>query len=290
LSYIAFGLIITSDIDFSDMLQDSYSEATTVIKKGDVKEVNYELTNVFRKDIQAEVCIENDVIYLRWQGILCCQIKNGNEIIYQHLGDTIQTLKLFLLSEAIGILLEQKGYFLLHGSAVLVGESAHVFVGEPGAGKSTMAATFWQEGHIVLSDDLVVLDVQADKIQLIPTFPQFKIWENAVNGLDINIIDLKPSFEGRNKYLISQPKVSFPFHPVSLESVSILNQSGENRQINSLESPIELLKHYPLPNQVISSQSHFLQSINITNSLKVCLMQRPKGFQKLRVFVKTFSA
>jgi hypothetical protein len=180
LIYLAFDLHISSDLNFSDMLLKSSEEAHVSIHKGTIGIQNFVKCNVYRKGIQAEICIKENNVYHHWDGILKCVIRNGSEIIYEHLRDSVQTLKLFLLSETIGILLAQRVLYLLHGSAVLINGFAHAFLGEPGAGKSTIAAAFWKAGRTVLTDDLIALNIQEDAVFLIPSFPQFKIWEHTL--------------------------------------------------------------------------------------------------------------
>ncbi len=289
-TFFAFGKIIKSDIDFSDMLLTAEGEVDIFISEADIKKKEFEQSNVFRKGIQAGINIQGDTVTLNWPGIVRCQISGGQEINYKRLGDNLQTLKLFLLSEAIGILLAQRGYFLLHGSAVEINQKAHVFVGEPGAGKSTTAAAFWQAGQTVLTDDLVAIHVGKETIELIPSFPQFKIWENAIEGLAIDKEKLKPSFEGLKKYLVSQKKTGFPRKSIPLKSITILKAETDTEALSPLTVPIELLKHYPLPHQLMTGklhQKHFKQAVQIGSLIQIEKINRPDGFSKLKAFVQS---
>lgn len=292
MTYLAFGVFIASDLDFSDMLQESTVAANISIDKGQIVTQKFESSNVFRKGLQAGISIKQETIFLHWEGLMSCEIKNGTEIIYDHLGDDVQTLKLFLLREAIGILLAQRGFYLLHGTAVLINESAHVFIGEPGAGKSTTAAAFWKAGFTVLTDDLVAIEMNNDQAFVIPAFPQFKIWEHAVHGLGINQSELQPSFEGHTKFLLSQNKKSFPSSPIPLKSIQILSNVPIKHRINPLEAPIELVKHFPLPNQLLHGElhnKHFKDSLKLYSIVKIQRLQRPEGFDNLMEYIKHFT-
>lgn len=293
LNYLAFGLNIKSNIDFSDMLQKSTKDEDLTIKEGTVAEEEFEFTNVFRKGVQASIAFKEKSVILNWKGIVRCQISAGKEIIYQQLGDDEQTLKLFLLSEAFGILLLQRNIFLLHGSAVLIGEKAHVFVGEPGAGKSTTAAAFWKNGKTILTDDLVAIDLKGDSPKLIPAFPQFKVWDNTVNGLKIEENLLRPSFEGNKKYLISQNFKEFPEKNYPLKSINILSLDGEQEALNMLNAPIELLKHFPLPHQILRGlvhANHFKSAVKLSLTVKIVKLKRPEGFEALNSFTQNMTA
>jgi hypothetical protein len=82
------------------------------------------------------------------------------------------------------------------------------------------------------------------------------------NGLNFDQNNLEPSFEGHNKFLISQNKSTFPASRIPLKSIQILTKSTVNKEINLLEIPTELVKHFPLPNQLIQGHFH-------TNHFKV---------------------
>ncbi|AWV97404.1 serine kinase [Arcticibacterium luteifluviistationis] len=293
MNYLAFGLHIKSDLDFSDMLQTSSHENDVNIEKSIIPEEDFEFTNVFRKGVQASIAFKDNAVILNWDGIVRCQISAGKELLYQQLGDDEQTLKLFLLSEAIGILLLQRNIFLLHGSAVLLNNKAHVFVGEPGAGKSTTAAAFWKNNQTILTDDLVAIDIHGDTPKVIPAFPQFKIWENTVSGLSIDDALLRPSFEGIKKYLVTQDFDSFPTEPCELKSINILTLDGNQEELNMLNVPIELLRHFPLPHQILRGlvhATHFKSAVNLSLKVKIVRLNRPEGFEALSNFVQNMTA
>jgi hypothetical protein len=292
-TYQAFGLSIQSDIDLSDMLPLYCDQkADLVVSAGKFESKPYDKTQVFRKDTQAEIYIESDTVYLNWPEIAAFEIAEGRFIRYQSYCDEIQTLKLFLLSEAIGIALFQRKFFMLHASAVMIKGKAHIFLGEPGAGKSTTATAFWKAGFSVLTDDLVALKIEENSISIFPAFPQFKVWQNTLDGLGIASGNLKASFEGRNKYLISQDFGLFEKKPVDVFQINILNLE-ESGDLPSFKAPIELLKHFPLPNQLLSGsqiKSHFQDSVTLSKTIKISLLKRPEGFINLKNFVEHYAA
>ena len=76
----------------------------------------------------------------------------------------------------LGILAHRRGLLTLHGSAVEVDGRAVVLLGPKRAGKSTAAAALVARGHRLLTDDLVVLDLDEEgaRVRLGPT--QVKLW------------------------------------------------------------------------------------------------------------------
>lgn len=83
------------------------------------------------------------------------QIARGREIAIRPYGDPASIeVRLFTLGSAWGALGYQRGWAMLHGSAVLGPKGAVLFCGPQGAGKSTMAAALAQRGLPLVSDDL----------------------------------------------------------------------------------------------------------------------------------------
>ncbi|MGR3809352.1 serine kinase [Jiulongibacter sp. NS-SX5] len=292
MKFKAFGQTILTDLDLSNLLPlSSENDFSIEIRDGEIEIPNTEKTQVFRKNIQAEIAFKDDKVLLYWPGLVVFAITDSL-IKYRVLIDEIETFKLFLISEALGICLFLKGYFVLHASAVKINHKAHVFLGEPGAGKSTTATAFWQSGQTVLSDDLVVLKKTDGKWFVSPAYPHFKVWKKALIGLGIDYSHLPPSFEGGDKFLVSQPFDSFSDQPVELSAINILNLF-ESGAVPSFKAPIELLKHFPLPNQLLKGEqtkNHFLQSSNLASKVAMNFIQRPEGFDNLQNYVRSYAA
>ncbi|ADB38052.1 HPr kinase [Spirosoma linguale] len=293
--YVAFGLTLETELDFTDILQESTAETDVQITETVIYDQANRPTRVHRRGVQARFGRTATTLLLNWPGIATFQVSSGNKITYQNQGTDKGTLRLFLLSEIFGLLLYQRGIFLLHGSAVKVGTTASVFVGVPGAGKSTTAAAFGQVGHTVLTDDLVAIQLINNRPFVIPAFAQYKIWRNTVDGLKLDESKLEPSFEGATKFLVTQPLADFPNSPIPLQRITLLYPPKARRPdepIKPLRSPVELLKHFPLPVQLLTGdflQTHFRDSLAIAQYAAIYQQKRPNGFDALNLFVKSYS-
>lgn len=89
----------------------------------------------------------------------------------------------YLLGPVLGLVLRLRGVTCLHASAVGFENRSVVFVGAPGAGKSTTAAAFAQEGHGVLSDDIVALAESGGAFQVMPGYPYLCLWPESLEML-----------------------------------------------------------------------------------------------------------
>jgi hypothetical protein len=84
-------------------------------------------------------------------------------------------MELSLLGPISCALLHQQKRYALHGSAVSKEGKAIAFLGHSGLGKSTLAAHFVSRGYEFLSDDVLLMDLIAEKATLFPSVPSCKL-------------------------------------------------------------------------------------------------------------------
>lgn len=117
------------------------------------------------------------------------RISGGSEIAIEVSCDPASIeVRLFTLGSAWGTLGYQRGWAMLHGSAVLGPRGAVLFCGPQGAGKSTMAAALTQLGLPLVGDDLSRIEPgRADKkTRLYPSSTRHKLWADAINALGLS--------------------------------------------------------------------------------------------------------
>lgn len=125
-------------------------------------------------------------------------ISNGSDIVVSpEPGADQDSIRLFLLGSAFGALLHQRGYLVLHGNAIQVGDGCIICVGPSGAGKSTLAAEFMRRGFAVLADDVVPVNQDC---QALPSFPRIKLWADAASRLSLDTAGLSRIRPGLEKF------------------------------------------------------------------------------------------
>ncbi len=289
----AYNLNIESDIDLGlptakDQTPDFYVKDQTISNSNGVK------TNVFRKGIQAKISLIEQRIMLNWPSVGKFEAINGVVLNFQKITQDENVFRLFVISEALGLILQQRGFFLLHGSAVILDKKATVFVGVPGVGKSTTIAAFAKAGYTVLSDDMTAITFdEAGNAVVLPAYPQIKIWEDTVKNLSFDKSTLEPAFEGHQKYILRQSDELFPSAAIPLEQIIVLQKpySRKKKDLKSTEIPIELIKYYPLPQQILRGEyleRHFKDSIKIASQVSVKRINRPRNYALLEDFIKSF--
>ncbi|AQG78239.1 HPr kinase/phosphorylase [Spirosoma montaniterrae] len=297
--YSAYGLTIDSEVVLSPLAQISPAPADLFVRYAPITPgPASEPTKIYRAGMQARFAQDGpDRLWLFWPPSLSFMALDGRELLVDANADDPDWIALFTLSEAIGLILFQRGNFLLHGSAVNLSGQGVVFIGEPGAGKSTTAAAFAQQGHALISDDLVCIHIDAaGKPWLIPAFPQLKIWETTVNGLQVAKTHLTPVREGVNKYAW-QESLAFASSAVPLSHIFVLQPPDSGRSEPQLlapsQVPVGLLGHFPLADAMLQGEAlrrYFEQSVQLARTVRVATLSRPENFDRLLAFVRGLPA
>jgi hypothetical protein len=142
-----------------------------------------------------------DEACLYWPDIGAFLLRQGREITFDPRPDMPAGLiRLYLLGPVLGLLLHQRGLFVLHASAVALDGGVVAFLGHSGRGKSTTAAVLYARGGAVVADDAMAVDLAADGgPAALPGFPQLKLLPDAVTALGENPEDLPRIHAGDEK-------------------------------------------------------------------------------------------
>ena len=167
--------------------------------------------------------VTSDTLWLQVPHIARFLISKGNEIVIDpEQGIDEDSIRVFLLGSALGALLFQRGYLVLHGNAIRIGDQCMICVGHSGAGKSTLAAGFMQRGYNILADDVVPVDKLC---RALPGFPRIKLWQDVADKLAIsttNLRRIRPDMEKFNYPLGKQ----FTEQPLPIRWVYILTSDN----------------------------------------------------------------
>jgi hypothetical protein len=93
-------------------------------------------------------------------------------------------LAILLAGTVVSYLLSAGGRLVLHASAVEVDGVALAFVGFSGQGKTTLAALLCAEGHPLVTDDLLPVDVRDEVVTCIPGGIELRIRDKAEGLLE----------------------------------------------------------------------------------------------------------
>ncbi|MEO5929530.1 MAG: hypothetical protein ABIR47_06335 [Candidatus Kapaibacterium sp.] len=180
-----------------------------------------------------------------WEGAGRFLVRGGNEVIVDPVaGADERVLRLYLLGPVLALLLQQRGRLVLHGSAVATASGVAAFLGESGAGKSTIAAGLHRRGYPAVADDLVSIDTAYDPPAIDPGFPLLKLWPDAATGLGYDPLAMPVLRPGAEKRALELPGdfPDAPLHPLRIYAIT----TGETNAIEPLtprDGMIELMRH-----------------------------------------------
>lgn len=211
-------------------------------------------------------------------------VRAGREIVFERAaGASDDVLRLYLLGPVLALALHQRGWLMLHASAVAVGEQAVAFLGGSGWGKSTMAGALHQRGHAVVADDFVAVTAEAAP-RVYPGFPQLKLWPEAVAALGAEPDELRrlhPDFEKQGRRLTA----GFAPEALPLGRLFVLAE-GETiaiERLDKLSALVELVRHsyaaQALPR--LDAAEHLRQCAALLRQAALYRLQRPRSLAAL---------
>ena len=221
-----------------------------------------------------------------------CELRiSENEIrILPEPGIDDQILRSCILGSAFSVLLQQRGYLVLHASAVILQERAVAFTGFSGAGKSTTASAFLRQGYPVITDDVLAIQFREGQPEVIPSYPVIKLLPDAVTALGHDGDELPLLYDTSAKRIqsfdYSALKPSYPLHKIYLLS------KGDHHEIEPLSPRDALLclinQSRVVKNLIVPSAKklHFEQCAVLAHTLGISRLRRKPNLSELEAIVR----
>ncbi|MCM3874361.1 MAG: hypothetical protein ND895_27035 [Pyrinomonadaceae bacterium] len=246
-----------------------------------------------QKDAGEDFCFEitSREAHFFWAHLGKFRVRRGTEIVVDPIPEVEERLlRLPLLGTILAVLLHQRGYLVLHASSVAIDGGALIFLGNKGWGKSTMAATLYGRGHLLISDDVVAIKFDDQGLPIVvPGFPQFKLYPEAVLsslGDDYETLpELAAGYEKRGRPVTER----FAQRPVPLKGIYALG-CGPVSTLIPLEPQAGLLTL--IANSYMSrfgrellhgveASSHLRQCTKLIRHIDVYRLERPSSLPSL---------
>lgn len=276
--YIAYELRICSDLEIPELLPwpgGCEDETDIQIIAGAIDEEQQSLTQV-----GPFLFADENTILLSVPNIARYLVQSGNTIIYQKSDDSNDDdLRAFLLGSCIGAILIQRDFLVLHGCTIEIDGGCIVCVGVSTAGKSTLAATFMQNGFSIISDDVCAIDSNG---MAVPGIPRIKINQDIAEQLNINTNSLQTIRAGcDNKYSLPLAK-QFSVTRLPVLAIYELSQDQEDltikRDLNRFKSTTILNQNIYRPryvNAMKKNAANFQRCCELTEHIGVSQIIRP---------------
>jgi energy-coupling factor transporter ATP-binding protein EcfA2 len=221
--YSAFALTIASEIPLVDLPPGS-GDAVVTVRIGGV-DVSRPASDCWTVTAAAGEA------YGWAPGAGAFRVRGGNEIVIDPMsGADDRALRLAIVGPLLGVILSQRGRFVLHASSVAIDGAAVAFAGPSGRGKSTLVAALSRAGHPLIADDMTVIDPDGAIPVVQPGFPRVKLWPDSASALDQDVDALPLLHPDREKRSL-QMTASFHAEAIPLSRCYLL-EDGEEESVS----------------------------------------------------------
>jgi hypothetical protein len=177
----------------------------------------------------------------------------------------------------LGMVLTQRGWFVLHGSAIRIGATGICVAGPSGAGKSTILAELHRRGHFMIADGMTPLRLSDGHVLAAPGPPIMKVWPSTAREMGWATDSLIPVSSAHDKRFrpvterVEQQPVPIRnvFATVAVAPVGV-------SMLEPREALMELVKHaFLMEFSDVESGAMFLrQSASLASFLSVARLSR----------------
>jgi len=238
--YKAFGLEISSEIELPGMIQSTGNEHMEGSGYSDVKITlgKVDPSQVTLADVEGpNYLVTGCDVYLWWDNIGKVRISDGKQVTVEPVADLDGSDELnlipFLLGPVMALMLHQRGFLVLHGSAVNMGHGAVAFLGHRGNGKSTTAIHLYVEGYPLVADDILAIKFYREGLPVVyPGYPHVRLSEEAYNQVKEHTDILTPIRTLAEKVFCDSSH-RFSTEPVNLDRIYVIEKvSGDDQDSN----------------------------------------------------------
>ncbi|MEM9043955.1 MAG: hypothetical protein AAGC81_04615 [Pseudomonadota bacterium] len=212
-------------------------------------------------------------------------IQNARSVLITPAPETDEAyVRLYVTGTVIGLILHLRGIQTLHAATIAIEGTAIAFVGEQGAGKSTLAAAMAAK-HPILGDDVVAVEPCDDGVLALPGGAEFKLWQETLDHLGL---PQGPRIANRTEKFYVPAPGNHLTKSVPLGAVIVLERGGSTIGVERyplLEATDQLVQHAYRPELVpiLGRQAdHFRQAAQLAARLPVWRLRRPEGLVHLK--------
>ncbi len=154
------------------------------------------------------------------------RVTGGRDIVVDPVPDVdARALRMAIVGPLLGVVLAQRGAFVLHASTVVIDGRAVAFAGPSGRGKSTLSGALTRAGHLLVAEDMTVIDTAGAWPVVQPGFPRLKLWPDAATMLDHDVETLPLLHPQREKRSLALD--AFHPDPIRLARCYLLEDGDE---------------------------------------------------------------
>lgn len=182
--------------------------------------------------------------YLRWQNLFEFLVSpDGRSVACRKLERaSVESFQTYLLGQVLSFALVKQGHEPLHATAVVVNGRAVALLGDCGHGKSTLAASFVEAGHQVLTDDLLSIREIGKTCHGFPGPPRLKLFPEVARRFLPRQADGVPMNPDGAKLIVPLEPHQVSARPLPLHALYILDRSESGISLTDLAGTQSLLE------------------------------------------------
>jgi hypothetical protein len=277
--YQAYGLGIHSELPLFDLPVQKNIKKDVMIYVDDIP-VNPS------KDISAdpyERVTPQEAVY-SIDGVGRFRVLAGREIAVHPAPESDQwQAQRYLLGLAMAFLLYQRGRLVLHASAISMDGYGVAFLGDSGAGKSSIASAFLAQGHKLVVDDITSIAVNSSSAWIDPGFPYIKLSIAAKEMVALNPehLEFMDFVDDKASYRIGRLASN---ERIQLNNMYVIQPGDEVglERFNSQQALFELMR-YSIPVRMVRMNhvAHFERCVELLKYVQVYGLRRPQSLSQL---------
>jgi hypothetical protein len=281
--YRAFGLTIVSELPLPELERAESGPA-------DIEIARRPIARARAMGVRSFYEYGEEDQYLYWPQVGGFLIRGVSAIdIAPEEGASEGLVRLPLLGPVMALLLHLRGALVLHASAIRFGARVAAFVGDKGAGKSTIAASALARGGQWMTDDLLVIRFDDPRAPRAMTgYPSLKLMANCADRFALpGARDLAAPIENFPKHI---RRLSAPGQDAApIDGLYVL-QRGADARVTALAGPgalnaimryayVPLFEGKPWPRA--ETQRHFAQCAGLAAAVRVATLETPDDLDRL---------
>ena len=162
------------------------------------------------KEFPSSIVGANGRYFISFDGIARFQIDFANETItvFDVAEDATSESLAHLLNDHVAPrVLAGAGEFVIHASAVEIDGRLAVFLGETGAGKSTLAASLHNAGHSLIGDDALILEQNETGVTGRSVYPSLRLYPESISAVLGDGVSATPMAQYSTKQRLNLPQL-----------------------------------------------------------------------------------
>jgi len=227
-------------------------------------------------------------VWIDYVGVVKYFVHDGQKIIVEPEPEVeARVIRLYLLNVCLAVILHQRGFLALHAGAVAMKGGVVGFLGYTGMGKSTVTAALHSQGHALISDDVVAIDMNDPQGPWVYSgFGQLKLFPEVAEALGHNT-QWMPLLHPELTKVGHRVAELFGQRPLRLATLYVL-ADGDEVTIDTLkpqEALVELIRHsYAIRlADLVDPSAHFRQCAALISLVRISRLTRPRDLTQLAV-------